>query len=97
MTDVIYLDEYGNAVDDGAEIHAAIEEITDMLAAMTKAERMNWFRRTQYPYPINFETEIDGTVYSVNTHFDSMGKRELGRKSGTDYSEKSVTALRISL
>ena len=67
MTDMIYLDEYGNAVDDGAEIHAAIEKITDMLAAMTKAERMNWFRKTQYPYPINFETEIDGTVYSVNT------------------------------
>lgn len=81
MTDVIYLDEYGNAVDDGAEIHAAIEEITDMLAAMTKAERVNWFRRTQYPYPINFETEIDGTVYSVSTRFDSMASESLEEKA----------------
>lgn len=81
MTDMIYLDEYGNAVDDGAEIPAAIEEITDMLAAMTKAERMNWFRRTQYPYPINFEAEIDGTVYSVNTHFDSTAGESLKEKA----------------
>lgn len=81
MTDVIYLDEYGNAVDDGAEIHAAIEEITDMLAAMTKAERLNWFRKSQYPYPINFETEIDGTVYSVNIHFDSTASESLEEKA----------------
>lgn len=81
MTDVIYLDEYGNAVDDGAEIHAAIEEITDMLASMTKAERMDWFRKSQYPYPINFETEIDGTVHLVNTHFDSMASESLEEKA----------------
>lgn len=81
MTDVIYLYEYGNAVDDGAEIHAVIEKITDMLAAMTKVERINWFRRTQYPYPINFETEIDGTVYSVNTHFDSKAGESLKEKA----------------
>ena len=81
MTDVIYLDEYGNAVDDGTEIHAAIEEITDMLAAMTKVERLEWFRRTQYPYPINFETEIDGTVYSVKTYFDSTASESLKDKT----------------
>jgi len=81
MTDVIYLDEYGNAVDGGAEIHELIDGITDMLAAMTKVERMNWFRKTQYPYPINFETEIDGTVYSVKTHFDSMASESLEEKA----------------
>lgn len=81
MTDMIYLDEYGNAVDDDAEIHAAIEKITDMLAAMTQAERMNWFRKSQYPYPINFETEIDSTVYSVNTHFDSTAGESLKEKA----------------
>ena len=81
MTDVIYLDEYGNAVDDGAEIHELIDGITDMLAAMTQAERMNWFRKSQYPYPINFETEIDGTVYSVSTHFDSTAGESLKEKA----------------
>ena len=81
MTDVIYLDEYGNAVDGGAEIHELIDGITDMLAAMTKTERMNWFRKSQYPYPINFETEIDGTVYSVKTHFDSTASESLEEKA----------------
>lgn len=81
MTDVFYLDEYGNAVDDGAEIHELIDGITDMLAAMTQAERMNWFRKSQYPYPINFETEIDGTVYSVSTHFDSTAGESLKEKT----------------
>lgn len=81
MTDVIYLDEYGNAVDNGKEIHELIDRITDMLAAMTEAERLNWFRKSQYPYPINFEAEIDGTVYSVNTHFDSMASESLEEKT----------------
>lgn len=81
MTDVIYLDEYGNAVDGGAEIHELIDRITDTLAAITKEERMNWFRKSQYPYPINFETEIDGTVYSVKTHFDSTASESLEEKT----------------
>ncbi len=81
MTDVIYLDEYGNAVDNGKEIHELIDRITDMLAAMTEAERLNWFRKSQYPYPINFEAEIDGTVYSVNTHFNSMASESLEEKA----------------
>ncbi len=81
MTDVIYLDEYGNAVDNGKEIHELIDRITDMLTAMTEAERLNWFRKSQYPYPINFEVEIDGTVYSVNTHFDSMASESLEEKT----------------
>ena len=81
MTDVIYLDEYGNTVDDDTEIHELIDGITNMLAAMTKTERMNWFRKSQYPYPINFETEIDGTVYSVKTHFDSMASESLEEKA----------------
>jgi len=81
MTDMIYLDEYGNTVDDGAEIHELIDGITDMLAAMTKVERLNWFCKSQYPYPINFQTEIDGTVYSVNTHFDSTASESLEEKA----------------
>lgn len=81
MTDVIYLDEYGNAVDGGTEIHRLIDGITDMLAGMTKAERLNWFHKSQYPYPINFEAEIDGTVYSVNTRFDSTASESLEEKA----------------
>ncbi len=81
MTDVIYLDKYGHAVDNGKEIHELIDGITDMLAAMTEAERLNWFRKSQYPYPITFDTEIAGTIYSLNTQFDSRASESLEEKA----------------
>ena len=37
------------------------------LSAMTREERLAWF--AHYPYPLNFEKEINGTIYTVNTHF----------------------------
>lgn len=70
MTEVIYLDEHSQPIESDREIRAALDEITDILAAMTKEQRIAWFRRTQYPHPINFEKEIDGTVYTVSTCFD---------------------------
>jgi hypothetical protein len=66
---------------DGAEIYELIDEITNTLAKMTQAERLAWFRRTQYPHPIHFETEIGGTVYSVNAHFDSEADESLQEKA----------------
>jgi hypothetical protein len=65
----------------GAEIYELIDEITNMLVKMTQAERLEWFRRTQYPHPIHFETEISGTVYSVNAHFDSEADESLQEKA----------------
>jgi hypothetical protein len=65
----------------GAEIYELIGEITNMLAKMTQAERLAWFRRTQYPHPIHFETEINGTVYSVRAHFDSTARESLKEKT----------------
>ncbi len=37
--------------------------------------------RTQYPHPINFEKEIDGTVYTVNTCFDKEASESLEEKA----------------
>ena len=30
---------------------------------------MDWLKERQYSYPISFEREIDGTVYTVNACF----------------------------
>ena len=62
-------------------IRQMIDGITDCLASMTKEERLAWFRRSQYPYPINFQKEIDGTVYTVNTHFNAESKESIKEKA----------------
>lgn len=81
MTAISYIDELGRSFDVDNDIYLALDEITAMLAAMTTEQRIAWFRRTQYPHPINFEKEIDGTVYSVNTCFDKEASESLEEKA----------------
>ena len=81
MTEVIYLDEHSQPIESDREIRAALDEITDILASMSKEQRIAWFRRTQYPHPINFEKEIDGTVYTVSTCFDKNASESLEEKT----------------
>lgn len=63
------------------EIYAIIDDITAKLMDMSKEERIVWFRKTQYPHPVNFNAEIDGTVYSVTTHFNRGAKETLREKT----------------
>ena len=58
-----------------------IDEITDCLASMTKEERLAWFRKSQYPHPLNFQKEIGGTIYTVNTHFNAESKESIKEKA----------------
>ncbi|EOS26717.1 hypothetical protein C806_00910 [Lachnospiraceae bacterium 3-1] len=62
-------------------IRQMIDGITDCLSSMTKEERLAWFCRSQYPHPINFQKEIDGTVYTVNTHFNAASKESIKEKA----------------
>lgn len=62
-------------------IRQMIDGITDRLVAMTREERLAWFRRSQYPYPVNFQKEIDGTVYTVNTHFNTDASESIQEKA----------------
>ena len=62
-------------------IRQMIDGITDCLASMTKEERLAWFRKSQYPHPLNFQKEIDGTVYTVNTHFNAESKESIKEKA----------------
>ena len=81
MKDVIYLDEQDNTCDRNNDIYSIIDDITARLMIMSKEERIAWFRRTQHPHPINFSTEIDGTVYSVSTHFNEAASETLLEKT----------------
>ena len=44
-------------------------ETTIFLANLSHEERLVWLKEHQYSYPISFEREIGGTVYTVNAHF----------------------------
>ena len=51
------------------EVWVKVEKETAYLATLSREQRLAWFREHQYPHPISFEREIDGTVYTVNAHF----------------------------
>lgn len=49
------------------------------LSAMTREQRLEWF--AHYPNPINFEKEINGTIYNVNTHFNKKSNENIIEKA----------------
>lgn len=73
--------KYDNDSRKSLELEQAIQEITDLLAAMTKEQRLAWFKRTMYAEPLEFIREIDGTVYAVRSHFqpDAGENEKVGR------------------
>ena len=81
MTAISYIDELGSSFDVDNDMYSALDEITEILQSMTKKQRIAWFRRTQYPHPINFEKEIDGTVYTVSTCFNKNASESLEEKA----------------
>lgn len=62
------------------EIYTHIDRITDHLAAMSKQERIAWFRRSAYVQPLNFIREIDGTVYAVRAFFKEDARENITDK-----------------
>ena len=51
------------------EVMKKVDETAIFLAGLSHEERLNWLKEHQYSYPISFEREIGGTVYTVNAHF----------------------------
>ena len=49
------------------------------LSTMTREQRLEWF--AHYPNPINFEKEINGSVYTVNTHFNDSANETIIEKA----------------
>lgn len=62
------------------EIYTHIDRITDHLAAMSKQERIAWFRRSTYAQPLNFLWEIDGTTYAVRAFFKEDARENITDK-----------------
>ena len=58
-----------------------ISQIENILSAITKSERIAWFRCKQFPRKIDFEKEISGTVYTVRSHFYSDSTETLREKT----------------
>ena len=46
-----------------------MDETATFLASLSHEKRLDWLKEHQYSYPISFEREIGGTVYTVNAHF----------------------------
>lgn len=59
---------------------ACMDETAAFLANLTHEERLDWLKEHQYSHPISFEREIGGTVYTVNTHFNSERAETVERK-----------------
>ena len=62
------------------EFMREIKNLISKISAMTPEERLAWYEKFQYPRPINFQKKIDGTVYSVNSHFNQKSNEPLVRK-----------------
>ena len=82
--------KYDNDSRKSPELEQAIREITDLLAAMTKEQRLAWFKRTMYVEPLEFIREIDGTVYAVRSHFQPDAGENITEKVGRILSKSSL-------
>ena len=48
-----------------------------MLEAMSKEERIEYFRNGLFPRKLNFDLDFGSTVIHVNTHFDQKSKENV--------------------
>ncbi len=58
-----------------------IDETAVFLASLSHEERLDWLKEHQYPYPISFEREIGGTIYTVNAHFSDTAAENPEQKT----------------
>ncbi len=57
------------------------KEYYKKLSKMTKEERLQYFRDNYCnEQKLNFEKEINGTIYKVNTHFDTNAEESILNK-----------------
>ncbi len=61
------------------EVMEKINEMAISLANLPPADRLVWLKGHQYSYPLSFEREIDGTVYTVNAHFSKGAEIPKGK------------------
>ena len=59
------------------EILSDSQKQLPMLEAMTKEERIEYFRNGLFPRKLNFDLDFGSTVIHVNTHFDQKFKENV--------------------
>ena len=63
------------------EVLEKVDETAIFLASLSHEERLDWLKEHQYPYPISFEREIGGTVYTVNAYFSDRATESPEQKT----------------
>ncbi len=61
-------------------INQGLEKYYNQLANMSPEERKYFLKNSLFNQPIDFEKEIDGTVYSVKTFFNPDAKESIQEK-----------------
>ena len=61
------------------EVMEKVGETAAFLAGLPLSDRLNWLKEHQYSYPISFEREIGGTIYTVNAHFSEDAETAEGK------------------
>ena len=59
------------------EILSDSQKQLPMLKAMTKEERIEYFRNGLFPRKLDFDLDLGSTVIHVNTHFDQKSKENV--------------------
>lgn len=58
-----------------------IDDLMRYLAGLSKEQRFQWYREHQYCYPVGFDKEIGGTVYTVTAHFNENASEDVEKKT----------------
>ena len=75
------------------ELEQVLQEIMDILACMTKEERLAWFRHTMYEEPVSFAREINGSVYLVRSLFEADAGENIREKVGRIVTDPSFYSM----
>ncbi|MBR6206026.1 MAG: hypothetical protein IKQ73_02505 [Oscillospiraceae bacterium] len=85
--------EYIEDSDRCPELEQVLQEIMELLASMTKENRLAWFRQTMYGTPVTFMREIDGTVYLVRSLFEADAGENIREKVGRIVTDPSFYSM----
>ena len=58
-----------------------IDDLMRYLAGLSKEQRFQWYREHQYCYPVGFDKEIGGTVYTVTAYFNENASEDVEKKT----------------
>ena len=63
------------------QVQKEINSMMAYLSTLSREQRFQWYREHQYCYPIGFEKEIDGTVYTVTAYFNENAAEDVDEKT----------------